>query len=47
MQSTTKQGLDLPGVMRKVLSGTESDNFADEWDAEARCGLPASGAPAD
>jgi ketol-acid reductoisomerase len=33
-------GLDVPGVMRKVLSEIESGKFADEWDAERDAGYP-------
>jgi ketol-acid reductoisomerase len=33
-------GLDVPGVMREVLSEIESGKFADEWDAERDAGYP-------
>ena len=33
-------GLDVPGVMREVLSDIESGKFADEWDAERDAGYP-------
>lgn len=33
-------GLDVPGVMRKVLSEIESGKFADEWEAERDAGYP-------
>jgi ketol-acid reductoisomerase len=33
-------GLDVPGVMREVLSDIESGRFADEWDAERDAGYP-------
>ena len=32
--------LDVPGVMRDVLSDIESGKFADEWDAERDAGYP-------
>jgi ketol-acid reductoisomerase len=32
--------LDVPGVMREVLSEIESGKFADEWDAERDAGYP-------
>jgi ketol-acid reductoisomerase len=31
-------GLDVPGVMREVLSEIKSGKFADEWDAEREAG---------
>jgi ketol-acid reductoisomerase len=33
-------GLDVPTVMREVLSDIESGKFADEWDAERDAGYP-------
>jgi ketol-acid reductoisomerase len=33
-------GLDVPGLMREVLSEIESGKFADEWDAERDAGYP-------
>ena len=33
-------GLDVPSVMREVLSDIESGKFADEWDAERDAGYP-------
>jgi ketol-acid reductoisomerase len=33
-------GLDVPAVMRKVLSDIVSGKFADEWDAERDAGYP-------
>ncbi len=33
-------GLDVPRVMREVLSEIESGKFADEWDAERDAGYP-------
>jgi ketol-acid reductoisomerase len=33
-------GLDVPRVMREVLSEIESGKFADEWDAEREAGYP-------
>ena len=33
-------GLDVPGVMREVLSEIESGKFADEWEAERDAGYP-------
>ena len=33
-------GLDVPAVMREVLSDIESGKFADEWDAERDAGYP-------
>jgi len=33
-------GLDVPAVMREVLSEIESGEFADEWDAERDAGYP-------
>ncbi|WP_068188954.1 NAD(P)-binding domain-containing protein [Mycobacterium sp. UM_CSW] len=33
-------GLDVPRVMREVLSDIESGRFADEWDAERAAGYP-------
>jgi ketol-acid reductoisomerase len=33
-------GLDVPAVMREVLSQIESGKFADEWDAERDAGYP-------
>ncbi len=33
-------GLDVPGVMREVLSEIESGKFADEWQAERDAGYP-------
>ena len=33
-------GLDVPALMREVLSDIESGTFADEWDAERDAGYP-------
>ena len=33
-------GLDVPTLMREVLSDIESGTFADEWDAERDAGYP-------
>ena len=33
-------GLDVPALMREVLSDIESGKFADEWDAERDAGYP-------
>ncbi len=33
-------GIDVPAVMREVLSEIESGKFADEWDAERAAGYP-------